>query len=81
MEGWMAPEPEGDALARALAHALRDVRPTSRFAIETFLRAVATDGVIGAELRISYDHRRGHLECESHVGAPEATTRGITGAA
>jgi hypothetical protein len=58
-------------LARALAKVLQGARPTSRFAIETFVRAVATNDVIGAELRLDYDHRRGHVEADVRVGAPD----------
>lgn len=63
--------PDEAELAMRLARALKNVRPTSRFAIRTFLAAIEEDGVIGAELAVRYDHRQGHLECESRIRAPE----------
>ena len=58
-------------LGEALSRVLKDARPTSRFALEAFLRAVATEGVIGAELTVKYDHRQSHVEVETTIKAPE----------
>lgn len=58
-------------LGLRLARALKGSRATSRFAIRTFLAAVDEPEVIGADLSLSYDHRKGHLEAESRIAAPE----------
>lgn len=54
-------------LVQALAGALLKCRSTSRFALETFVRAVESEGVRGARLEIGYNAGE-PLEAEVYVG-------------
>lgn len=55
-------------LALRIAEVLQATRGTSTFAVDTFLRAVESDDVIGARLEMRYRKKEGRVEASVHVG-------------